>query len=145
MIRLFTTLLITALCLAAWTPAQSAGADDTLSPGGVDLDPWMPESPVFQVEGSCPGPLLLHASGLTPAGQVVFAGSLGHGTSVIASGSCAGTVVALQEPRVIAILRADFLGEAGFVATMPRTAACGAITLQALDLATCTATQPVRL
>ncbi len=145
MIRLPATLLFSAFFLAAWMQAQTVDVAGSLASESVDLGPQGVESPMLEVSGACPGPLLVGAIGLTPAGRVVFAGSLGRGSSVLGAGVCKGTIVDLAEPRVLAVLNADFLGEASLVVTVPRSLACDTITLQALDLATCMATQPVGL
>ena len=96
--------------------------------------------PSLAVNGSCPGPATLVATNMTPGGAVAFAGSLGTGTTVLSGAVCAGTLVDLLVPRLVAVVNADGAGSASVVGSLPAAAACGSVTLQALDIASCVTT-----
>lgn len=98
--------------------------------------------PVLSVVGACPGVVTLSISGATPSGVILvlhgFAGS-----TTKPSGSCAGTTVAIAQPRVGFNLTVDGAGAASRTLILPASA-CGR-TVQGVDLATCATTNAVQL
>lgn len=119
-------------------------------PCGPFLEParwdWVefgePAGPLLTRSGACPGPVTLSVGGVTAnAGVVLLHGSAGATTKP--AGLCAGTTVALAQPRVAAMLTADAAGAASLTVNLP-AGACGR-TLQAVDAATCAVTNPLVL
>ena len=92
---------------------------------------------VFSVSivGTCPGPVTLTLSGATPGAQVGIGWSANTGSFTIPSGPCAGTVLGLDSPNLLAIVTADAFGMATVAGTAP-AAACGA-SVQAVDFSNC--------
>lgn len=87
--------------------------------------------------GTCPSHDFL-IDGVTAHGQVALLYAFSTGSYPIPAGyPCAGTALGLDSTVTLgAMLRADATGSASLHAIVP-TAACGRITFQALDLATC--------
>lgn len=98
--------------------------------------------PVLAVAGSCPGVATMSVTGATPGGTViVLYGAAGSATKP--GGTCAGTSVAISQPRVAFSLSADAGGAAGRALNLPPSA-CGR-TVQAVDVASCAASNAVLL
>jgi len=123
--------------------AQPGGQYTSVGIERIGFESWVLVGPTLTATGSCPGPLTLAASDMTPAGTVAFGGSLGTGTSLVPRGSCLGTSLDLLQPVLLALVTADGAGAASIVASVPPAVACGTVTLQAIDLATCTTTNTV--
>lgn len=92
--------------------------------------------------GACPGPVTLTTAGGTPGGIVVVAYGLA-GSYTKPSGVCAGTTVAISQPTIGAVLAANGTGAASLSVTA-KAAWCG-LTVQAVDVATCTASNAIVL
>jgi hypothetical protein len=103
---------------------------------GLDL-------PELAVSGTCPGPVDIDVSNLTPGGRVALLKGTGLGSNVIPAGPCAGEVSDLQNLGLQALLVADVNGEISLSPTL-RLGACGRV-LQALDVETCALSEPVYL
>lgn len=86
------------------------------------------------VEGACPGPLAVQASGLPARANFTVMTSASAGSGVVLGGPCAGTVTGLSSPAVAATGRADAEG-VGAVFPNVSAGACGLV--QVLDLTTC--------
>jgi len=85
--------------------------------------------------GSCPGPINISITGLTPGGRVAILQASGAGSFTVPSGSCAGTVIPLNRPRLLATPSADASGAINATPTFG-AAMCGKSYL-AVDLTTC--------
>lgn len=94
------------------------------------------------IQGLCPGPMQLTLSGATPGGSVALAyGPLGSFT--IPSGPCIGTVLGLSGPTLAGFFTADAAGGISLGFTPP-AGLCG-LSVQAVDMTTCLASQPIIL
>lgn len=103
-----------------------------LGEGGVTLT----------VTGACPGPVTIDVAGATGASSVALVyGAAGSFT--VPGGACAGLVLDIASPSVGAILATGPGGDASASVTLPG-AACG-LTLQAVDIAGCSASNAVVL
>jgi len=100
--------------------------------------------PSLTWNGSCPGAGTADMASMTPGGLVYLGYSPLTGSWAVPSGPCAGTLVDIVAPTLAAVLTADAAGNASMPASVPAVA-CGAITIQAFDLASCTATNTVGL
>ena len=98
--------------------------------------------PTLSVTGACPGPVTIDVSGATPLASVALVYGAG-GAFTIPGGACAGLVLDIASPSVGAILSTGPGGDASASVTLPG-AACG-LTLQAVDLSGCVATNAVVL
>lgn len=87
--------------------------------------------------GSCPGPVTIDASGLTPDGPVAFLIDNGTGNFAVPAGGCSGTETDISGNLVVSpiFLSADGAGDSGIAGNAPAPA-CGAV-VQAVDLTTC--------
>jgi hypothetical protein len=94
--------------------------------------------PTITWSGTCPGPMTLTATGMTPGGSVYVVSSSGPGSAAVPSGPCAGPVSGLSPAgiRLRTTLTANGSGAASFSVTAG-AGACGTY-VQALDVATCT-------
>lgn len=83
---------------------------------------------------SCPGPISLRITGLTPRGGAAIVQGNGPGSFTIPSGFCAGTVLPLANPRLVT----TFTVSSGPVLATPTFSAamCGK-SFMAVDLNTC--------
>ena len=101
-----------------------------------------PGGPSLSVTGTCPGTMTLSITGATANDSVaVLYGPAGSTTKP--SGTCAGTTVDIANPSIGAILGTDGSGAASLTFTAP-SGACG-LTVQAVDIASCTPTNAVVL
>lgn len=111
---------------------QSSWNSGTMS----ELDLGNGGAPVLTVSGSCPGVMSISLSGATAGGSVAFVfGTAGSFT--IPGGSCAGLVIDVASPTVAGFISADGSGN---ITLSPSISGglCGS-TIQAVDLASCTA------
>ncbi len=92
-------------------------------------------SPALSVSGSCPGPVSLTITGLTPDGSVQVWSGRSAGSTTIRDGTCAGTVLDLSKARLATTRKADANGNLTVRLSL-KANACGS-PLQVLDLATC--------
>ncbi len=96
------------------------------------------------VSGSCPGVVELTVEDVTEGGEVLFVGGPDGGQAALVDGECAGTVTGLgRSARQIGPLP---VVAPGIVAASPRIGNRQANWLvQAVDLSTCTVTEPVAI
>ncbi|MFT4626337.1 MAG: hypothetical protein ACI8PZ_005014 [Myxococcota bacterium] len=92
--------------------------------------------------GSCPGPVSIDVTGLTPGGNLVMIASNSLGSATIPSGICAGTNTGLGAPMnwfgPVTDLDAD--GAVSFSPSLPGPA-CG-LYIVAVDMSTCSVSSP---
>jgi hypothetical protein len=94
------------------------------------------------VTGACPGPVTFDVAGATPLSSVALVyGPAGAFT--VPGGACAGLVLDIAAPTLAVVLPSDAAGDVSLSTTLPG-AACG-VTLQAIDLGGCLATNSVVL
>lgn len=106
---------------------------------GRDIDP----EPTLTITGSCPGPVTVEVTQMTPSGRVALLRSDELGDGFLQRGPCAGTRTGFDNPVLQTTIRADQNG----VATLSRSfppAACG-FYIQAIDATTCATTNVVPL
>ncbi|HEX9793874.1 MAG TPA: hypothetical protein VGC54_07795 [Planctomycetota bacterium] len=97
---------------------------------------------IISVDGPCPGPFTVTVTGCTPGGLVKFVSSTnGTGNVVVSGGPCTNVQLCLALP--IAVHPSNWTANAaGVVVVGPITlgaGACGAITFQVVDVASCRA------
>lgn len=102
-----------------------------------------PTGPTLAISGTCPGSMTASVSNMTPNGPVVFARG-GVGSTFIPNGACAGLSVPVSGAQQLATVSADSNGDASLTANAP-AAACGAVSVVAVDGASCTATNVIAL
>jgi len=96
----------------------------------------------LSMTGTCPGVMNISVTGATAAGSVALAyGNAGSFT--LPSGSCAGLVLDIANPTLAAFFTADSAGSVAISPNIPG-AVCG-LTLQAVDMATCSKSNAVIL
>jgi hypothetical protein len=101
-------------------------------------------TPVIDAAGTCPGPALIDVTDLTPEGPVqIFMSRLGTGDDHVAAGPCADTVTGLRGILVGPAARANGLGQLRLTPTLSG-GLCG-VTMQLMDVATCTLSELLRL
>jgi len=93
----------------------------------------------FTISGSCPGSVTLSATGGTPGGVagIIFGQA---GSDPLLGGPCAGTQTDLTNPQLFRTLPFDGSGSFSLTATAP-SAVCG-LSLQVVDGASCTVSNP---
>jgi len=102
-----------------WEPAGGSGVDLTFS-------------------GKCPGMGTFDVSGATPDSRVALVYGFGTGPTTIPNTfPCAGTVLDLGAPNLDHIVIFTDANGDGTYSTFLPDSACGAVKVQALDLATC--------
>lgn len=99
--------------------------------------------PTLSKSGSCPGATTVTVTGATPGGPVALAMSASTGSFVIPGGGCAGTVLGLASPALVAVLGANGAGTASISGNLP-AGLCGRW-LQAVDLNSCGTTNTLQL
>ena len=100
-------------------------------------------APVLVVAGACPGTVTIEVSGASPGGDLLLLSSPAEGTFYVPTGTCAGTRLDLEGPRLLATLGAD--GDGSFAVTREVPAgACGRF-LQVLDRTRCSRTEVAAL
>jgi hypothetical protein len=96
-----------------------------------------PSGPTLAISGSCPGLKTFDVAGATPFGAVaVLYGAAGSFTKP--HGACSGLTLGISSPNLAGIFGASAAGTLSFAANVPG-GACG-LTVQAVDVSTCTAT-----
>lgn len=110
------------------------------SDGLWSFDLGTTHGPTLSWSGTCPGPLTLTMTGMTPNGPLKVLSSSQTGSVAVPAGPCAGTASGLgpSNLRLRANLTADANGEASLNVTLPR-AACASYE-QVLDVGSCTFT-----
>lgn len=112
-------------------PATNAiGAAQVTSGGQAALGVF-----TLGLSGTCPGPVTVTVSGANPGATIAVAWSTSTGTFTIPRGGCAGTVLGLSSPSLLAFMTADAGGNASLTGAAPG-AACGAF-VQVVDLSDC--------
>jgi len=128
--------------------ADEVNADTHTETGAMDADYALVVSGItgggsggFQLSiqsGSCPGSMTFAVSGGTPGGNIAWVygppGSYTHGGS-----GCTGLQLAISNPTIHSISSSTTL-----TANVP-AGACGSMRLQAVDVSTCTASNPLDL
>lgn len=115
---------------------------DTNGWGDAFLRTLAAPGPSLAKTGACPGAITLTVSGATPGGQLaVLRGPAG--TFVKPTPPCAGLTLAISPPSLAAMVNANGTGGATLNFTAPG-GACG-LTVQIVDVASCTPTNPVTL
>ncbi len=92
--------------------------------------------------GSCPGAATISVSGATPNGTVAMAYGV-PGAFTIPSGPCAGVNLGLSAPTLAGFFSADGSGNLSLSPSLP-AGVCG-LSLQAVDMSSCTASNVVML
>lgn len=97
-----------------------------------------PTGPRFAGTGTCPGPMSISISGLTPGGRVAVARGTGPGAAVIPAGPCAGRSLAIASPSLVGTF---VIPPSGTLSVNPTfgPGQCNKA-FQAVDLATCATT-----
>ena len=93
------------------------------------------DGPSMTIAGECPGPLTFSVTGLTPGGAVEIWSGKREGTGAIPNGSCAGTTLGLNRPRLLAARTADANGNLT-IRVRQNQNRCGQF-YQAIDLSNC--------
>lgn len=120
-----------------WTDVRASNAN--AEGYTVTVDP----GPLLGARGACPGSTTIELADGSPAGDVAFLRGSGPGSTVVPGGPCAGIVVDLAGPRLLAVVTADAAGGLEVVRDLPE-AACG-VTIQAVDLTSCSTSNVVQL
>lgn len=101
-----------------------------------------PSGPQLAKSGSCPGPVTLSITGATPNGSVALVhGPAGSWTKP--GGTCAGVTLAMNPPTLGGFVSMNGTGAGALSFTAP-AGACG-LTVQGVDIATCTPTNAITL
>lgn len=112
--------------------------------GALYTEPAGPSGPTLGMSGSCPGAVQLTVANCTPAGRVAFAYSRTPGAWTLPNTICAGTLLPLVQPTLLGLQTADPSGAASFGGNAP-AAACGQVSVMALDLTSCTPSNALAL
>lgn len=117
-------------------PSRSRGLAAASAAGGT------PEHALLRVAGTCPGPLVLDVSQLTPGGSFAVIRSDRLAPRNVPDGPCRGAEIALDDPTLVGV----FPSGSGAAVLTPTVGAgaCGQH-VQVLDLATCDASTWVTL
>lgn len=109
----------------------------------AQADNWdLGDGPSLSMTGACPGPVTLDMSGMTASGSVAIAYGAA-GSFVIPSGPCAGLVIDISGPTLAGFFTADAAGDLSISTTLP-AGVCG-LTVQAVDMSSCTKTNTITL
>ncbi len=100
------------------------------------------DPPVLQLAGTCPGIFTLGGSGYSTDAMIYLAYAIATGSYAVGSGPCQGTLLNLDAPSLIGVLRADENGAFSFQGNFPSTL-CGTSWLQAMDGDTCAVSNTV--
>ncbi|MHC4823143.1 MAG: C-type lectin domain-containing protein [Planctomycetota bacterium] len=96
------------------------------------------------VTGTCPGPMTIQVTGLTPLGPVALVTSgTGVGSQAVSAGGCVGLVLDLDLPTLRVVMAADANGDLSLPVNVP-AGLCGTL-LQAVDVGSCQVTNVVPL
>ena len=102
----------------------------------INLD-VIPNGPVLDVIGQCPGDMTFAVTNATPGSDVALLYALETGSFVIPGGPCAGTQLGLgSSVKIGAMAVADADGKASWTLEVP-SAACRRLSIQAVDAGTC--------
>jgi hypothetical protein len=110
--------------------------------GTLYTDVAGPPGPSLALSGTCPGPVTLTASNCTAGGMVAMIYGAA-GTFTQTGSPCTGLTVDIAAPTLGGLLVADGAGSAAVTFNAP-AAACG-LTVQAVDVGTCTTTNTITL
>ncbi len=91
------------------------------------------------ISGACPGEITVDVSGAAPSGGIALAISNSSGQFTLPGGSCAGTELGLESPRLLGRARADNAGRASTSHSLP--AGVCSFSIQALDLVRCSTSE----
>jgi hypothetical protein len=110
----------------------------------IDNHEYGAGGPSLRITGNCGSVMTADVVNATPFGPVAIIYSFGTGSFVVPSGPCAGTVLGLDGVGItlLATPFADGAGAATY-STLVAPFACGAVFVQALDVATCGTTNVV--
>ncbi len=99
-----------------------------------------PIGPTLNITGSCPGPISVDVTGLTPNGTAIVVRADDVGSATVPVGPCLGTQmdVDASSASLLATLTADANGAISLAPTAS-SAFCG-LTVQVLDVSTCSPT-----
>src|SRR5262245_36088257 len=98
----------------------------------------------IDVDGAaCPGPLTIEITGMTASANTSLLTGKPGGSTVLATGPCAGTTINMRMARVISNGRADASG-ARTVSVTGTASTCSNL-VQAVDLSTCAKTPAVSM
>ena len=129
---------------SAYTPPCTLGS--TFTPrefnGTLYTELAGPPAPSLTAAGACPGSMTLSVANCTPSSNVAVLYGLA-GSFTKPSNPCGGLVLGISSPSLGAMLGTDAGGAASMTFNAP-AAACGK-TVQAVDVATCVATNTVVL
>lgn len=116
---------------------HSTGGAAYMAQAGFDI--------ALRIGGNCPGRIDIETTNATPNSNVAIVYAFGTGSVKIPNGVCAGTELGLnQTVRLAALVKADGNGRAVLSRTVPAGACGGRVFIQALDVATCTASNVVQ-
>jgi hypothetical protein len=102
-------------------------------------------TPISTLAGSCPGPVSVSSTGLTPSGQVAVLVADGPGVGTVAGGPCAGAATGLSGGSTVLQALSEADADGLFSASPSLGApACGK-SMQLLDVASCTLSAPLEL
>ena len=114
----------------------------TLWSGALFMD-GEPESFALWYGGIPNGPMEIHVAGATPFSTLTLLAGTGHGgaTNIPAGFPCSGDKLNLKRPITsLGTITADIDGKANFGPVFVPAAAIGRISVQAIDLSSCTMT-----
>jgi len=94
------------------------------------------------IDGACPGPVQLIATGAPPTAPVAFIYGFSEGEAPVPN--CFGLMVDLQNPVIIGVAPADPFGQAILPGNAPPIA-CGRVLLQAVDVSGCATSSVIAL
>jgi hypothetical protein len=101
-----------------------------------DLHVGWSTGPALSIGGTCPGPVQVSMTDLTPNGNVAVVRAAAAGSAIVPGGPCVGTPLDLAAPlSLIGIFPADAAGNFSVSPTLG-AAACGK-QVQIIDLTTC--------
>ena len=106
--------------------------------------PLPPPGPSLVLNANCPGIGSISVANATPNGTVGLAWSNMAGNYTMNGGPCPGVTIGLIQPRLLVTGTADGNGDWNFPVSIP-SGACGNITIQVMDLGSCTPTNTVAL
>lgn len=116
---------------------QENSADAVAAPNAATLG-----TVFFSLGGSCPGPVQVTVTGVTPGGLIQFVyGPAGSYT--VTTGSCIGMVLDMNPPTLGPSAFADASGALSTMYLLP-AGVCGMVA-QAVDVTACTPSNPVVL
>lgn len=109
----------------------------------IDNHTFGRQGPMLSLSGSCPGPMTASMTGFTPNGAVAIVLGANAAAFTIPNGTCAGTVLGVTPPSLVALLNANGSGALS-LSKNAGAALCGRW-LQAVDLRTCATSNVVQI